>query len=357
MESRTVASVHRTRSEKQDGLKGKVRVLLGAILLCLLIIVNCNMTVFGQQSKACLFMDPPVHIAGEFGELFDLAVNISNVENLCSFSLSIDYNMTLLSIEQVTQGSFFPQPPMSVFAVGINDSAGSVSVEGSLIDTKTPMSGNGTLAYVKFKVIHNFPLCSGSPIELAQTLLLDSSSNPIAHDSVGAIYFWECLYPDPPEAGRLLDLATQKSGEGPNLPDGQFAVGEMVKLVSNVTYNGEPVVGKLVSFVVEDPCGEIVTTVSAITDSNGIASTSFRISSIPCSIGTWSVISVVDIANQAVWDTLSFNVLGPTIPVGGYSFSIEKSMPEKGLEPYLTLTVALMASFLAIRRKTIKAKR
>jgi len=49
--------------------------------------------------------------------------------------------------------------------------------------------------------------------------------------------FWKSLLADPSEDGACLDLYTQKGGVGPNVTGGDFTAGEIVHLISKVTYN------------------------------------------------------------------------------------------------------------------------
>ena len=130
------------------------------------------------------------------------------------------------------------------------------------------------------------------------------------------------MQPDPPLGGRLLDLYTQKGGKGPNEPGGEFVAGEMVYLISRVTYNDYPVQQKLVAFEVRSPLNETVVILVAATDQDGFAQISFRIPNIPSSNRTWTGISVVDIAGETVWDTISFRVLSLSASISPLSASI-----------------------------------
>lgn len=158
------------------------------------------------------------------------------------------------------------------------------------------------------------------------------------------------VYGEPVE-GRSLDLYTQKGGEGPDGQGGEFMTGEMVYLISQVTYNDDPVANKIVSFEVRNPFNESVVFRTAITDQNGLAVTGFRIPGILSSNGTWIAISVVEIAEEALWDTVSFQVY-LMIPVGGCSFPIKGYTTEKSLTLYLVLVAVLTTVFTIIKRKT-----
>ena len=322
-------------------------------LLSLIAICRFNPIVYGESAVACLFISPPLCVAKEIGELFHVTINISNVENLHSLGFTVTYNKSLLDVAQVVQGPFFPLPPKSYFEFEKNESAGFIKVNISLADSETPRSGNGALVWMSFEVVQEASSCVSSSLAFEQSLLLNSESIPIIHDSVGAVYFWKSIMPDPLGEGRLVDLYTQKAGEGPNEPGGEFMVGELVYLISRIAYNSEPVQQKLVAFEVRNPLNESVVTETAITDKGGLAAISFRIPDIPSSNGTWIAISVVDIAGEVVWDTTSFQVY-LSIPVGGYSFPIKGYATATYSTLYLALVGVLTAVFIKTKRKTHK---
>jgi hypothetical protein len=161
------------------------------------------------------------------------------------------------------------------------------------------------------------------------------------------------MEPDPPAEGRLLDIYTQKGGGGPDQSGGEFEICEMVYLTCRVSYNDDPVQLKLVGFEVLNPLNVSVVIRTAITDQYGFAEIAFRIPGILTSFGTWRAISLVSIAEETAWDTISFQVY-PIIPVGGYSFSTEGHATEKPLTVCIFLSAILTAVFAAIKRKTPK---
>lgn len=289
-------------------LKNCLHVFLAISLLLLLVLNGFDSVAYGVPADAYLFITPSMYVAKEIGELFDIAINMSNVEDLRSLKFTVTYNTSLLDVTQVIQGPFFPSPPEVYFEFEKNESLGFVMVNMSLADSEAPRSGNGTLAWISFKVVQGPESCVSSPLDLEQTLLLNSALNPIAHDLVGAVYFWKSMQPDSPLGGRLLDLYTQKGGKGQNEPGGEFVAGEMAYFISRVTYNDYPVQQKLVVFEVRSPLNETVVILVAATDQDGFAQISFRIPNIPSSNGTWTGISVVDIAGETVWDTINFRV-------------------------------------------------
>ena len=132
--------------------------------------------------------------------------------------------------------------------------------------------------------------------------------------------------------GLAIDLYNQKGGQGPNEPSGDFAPGERVKLTALLTYYGEPVEYKLVSFEVRNPIGEVVLDRSNITDVNGLAGINFTIRGdwecLPEIFGTWTALAVASVSEQTVSDTLIFKVTGPYLDL--YT---QKPEPYRGKRP------------------------
>lgn len=326
--------------------------VFATILLVFLLTINCfNHVAYGESAKAYLLMTPPACIAKEIGELFDVAINISSVENLRSVGFTVTYNASLLNVEQIAEGSFFPAPPRSYFEFENNASVGFIKVNMSLAGSETPKNGNGTLAWISFEVVHGPELCVSSPLEFKQILLLDSALAPIAHDSVGAVYLWKSMQPDPPVNGRSLDVYTQRAGVGSDEPGGEFESDEIVYMISRVMYNGDAVQRKLVAFEIQNPFNEIVVIRTAVTSQSGLAAISFRIPNIPTSNGTWRAISVVEIGEKTVWDTISFQVY-LRIPVGGYTSLIKGYTREGPLILYPATVAILAVTFTIIKSKT-----
>ena len=189
----------------------KERFEIAVFLLVLLIVASCQSSLtYGKSNTAYLFITPVTYVAHQSGELFNLTINISLVENLHSLAFTLTYNASLLNVENVVQGPFFPPPPKSAFKSKVDNSLGAVNLNLSLVDLGASVAGNGTLATISFRVIQCKELVATSPLTLTQTLLLDPTLAPINHDAVGALFFLNSTWPDPPVEGRLLDLYTQK---------------------------------------------------------------------------------------------------------------------------------------------------
>jgi hypothetical protein len=121
------------------------------------------------------------------------------------------------------------------------------------------------------------------------------------------------------QTGRNIDLYTNKTpnnGKGPNQTSDAYEPQEQVILYALVTYNGDPVAGKIVTFAVKGPPNtiEIIEiSQSNTTDANGLTQITF---SIPWPdgkpqatlFGTWTAVASVDIVGVITTDTITFNV-------------------------------------------------
>jgi uncharacterized membrane protein len=124
------------------------------------------------------------------------------------------------------------------------------------------------------------------------------------------------IIPVEAQAGRFIDVFTQKGGVGVNQSSDMFQPQELVTLYALVTFNDNPVASKLVSFKASGPLNALQNMTaggSSLTNEGGIAEFSFRIpwpSTDPEKkvFGEWNVISTVDIADVRVVDTLTFLV-------------------------------------------------
>lgn len=107
--------------------------------------------------------------------------------------------------------------------------------------------------------------------------------------------------------GAMIDLYTQRNGKGPNMPSDAFAPQEEVIFYAYVSYDCNPTEGKVVAFEVRDANGICVTYKTATTNASGIATTRFRIPSMPL-FGTWDTIATVEVLEKTIGDTLTFRV-------------------------------------------------
>jgi len=177
-----------------------------------------------------------------------------------------------------------------------------------------PISGSGALVTITFEVIHQeaLPWSDQTPLDLYDIKFSDINAEPVPQNPAqdGLVKIEGYI------VGRMIDLyvcnyPAPYGGQGPNKPSDMFWPQKEVCLCANVTYNLWPVQNKVVSFEVHDPQGNLVTILTAVSDKNGVACTSYRIPW-PCEnpedlFGIWTITATVDIACTVVNDTLSFH--------------------------------------------------
>lgn len=115
--------------------------------------------------------------------------------------------------------------------------------------------------------------------------------------------------------GARIDLYTQRepySGRGLDMPSDAFGPGEEIQIFACVTYNDYPVQGILVAYGVFGPenlSGRMIFYRSAITDENGTATVTFRVSYLnEANFGNWTVIGNTNVGGFTVQDTVFFRV-------------------------------------------------
>jgi len=166
------------------------------------------------------------------------------------------------------------------------------------------------------------------------------AGTPLPHTVQGATF--EAKYK---ALGRAIDVYTQYpypyGGQGPHKPSDAFGPQNEVILCATVTYNLDPVQTKLVTFEITHlgPTVEWNIIRQDATDENGVACVSIRIPW-PCEnpegevFGDWDVIATVDIADECVNDTLTFEV-GYLIDI----ISVEPEYDEYLKDEHLKFTV------------------
>ena len=325
-----------------------MRIVSISLLISLLIFsaIGSSLIGFGAaQSNVDVCINPPVYVAQNIGEYYSFCVEVLNVQNLNTARFTVTFNASTLQFVNVTQQSFFPLPPASSLQYQASVSSGLLAVNVSLAKGQSPLNGSGALVQVFFKVAQKPGSTIISPITFTQVTLLDSSGKLIASDSVGGTCFWKSIGPDPPGPG-LIQETTDK---------GSYMLGETVLVTATVTFNGVPVVNKLVAFQVLNPANSTVVISVATTNASGIAQISFGIPSLSTSLGTWTEISTVDIDQVTYSDAIHFLVGAAVSTVGGFSYVVQvpevSGNPVSPAVPYGGVFLTMLLGFVFYKRR------
>jgi hypothetical protein len=109
---------------------------------------------------------------------FSLSTDVKKIENLYSYDFALAYNGTLLEVAQVTGNPAFPTPT-------VTEGTGHVRVSSSLVSPSSPISGNFSLATIKFHVL----AVGETDIDLHDVILKDDSSENITFNEPGDGFF------------------------------------------------------------------------------------------------------------------------------------------------------------------------
>lgn len=142
---------------------------------------NGNYTVF---STATIYVDPRAS-NGTIGQNFTININVANVTDLYGWEFKLGWNVTVLDAVNVTEGSFLRSGGSTYFYPQINNTAGYVLVDCTLLGTIPGVSGNGILATVRFYV----KTAGECILDLYNTILVNSTEMPIMHTAIGGYYY------------------------------------------------------------------------------------------------------------------------------------------------------------------------
>lgn len=125
----------------------------------------------------------PVSSAVGSGSTFDLMINVSDVVDLYAWQFDISFDPTILSAQQILEGSFLSSAGSTFFIPGfIDNTTGTISFTAdSLVGSAEGVTGSGVLATVEFQSLS----AGTSTVDLSNVGLLDSSLSDISSGAAG----------------------------------------------------------------------------------------------------------------------------------------------------------------------------
>lgn len=122
---------------------------------------------------------------GVIGQNFTVDIEISDVADLYGWEFKLSWNASILDAAQVLEGPFLKNGGNTYFTSNINNTLGYMIVDCTLLGTVPGVSGNGVLASAIFYV-ETFGEC---PLDLYDTILVNSTEQPIEHTAVDGYYY------------------------------------------------------------------------------------------------------------------------------------------------------------------------
>jgi len=172
------------------------KIIATAIVIGALLIGTLSYFIWLKFAPETLIFLHPKEVNANVGENFTVFINISDVSDLYHWYISLQWNSTILELINVTEGSFLKSKGQTLFEN--KGSEGKTSINCTLTENISGVSGDGTLAEVEFKVKQH-GTCT---IQIYYSELLNSKEEKIKHSVSNCIVHAQppqtsiCLYPE-----------------------------------------------------------------------------------------------------------------------------------------------------------------
>ena len=136
------------------------------------------------SSLATVYVFPDT-IVGAPNQNFTVEIRIEEVNDLYGWEFRLAWNVAVLEVLSVEEGSFLKSGGDTFFTYVINETEGYMIVDCTLLGDIPGVSGNGTLALVLFQVL----AFGDSPLDLYDTILVSSLEESIPHEAIDGYYY------------------------------------------------------------------------------------------------------------------------------------------------------------------------
>ena len=101
------------------------------------------------QEEGILYLEP-ANLTVIPGQDFTVELKIASITNLKGYSVTLSYDPTLLSLQEVVEGPFLSVKNKTFFYKRVDDNKGTVLVDCAILGPELSISGEGTLATLSF---------------------------------------------------------------------------------------------------------------------------------------------------------------------------------------------------------------
>jgi hypothetical protein len=154
----------------------KVILTLASSLLIITGIIAAYLLTNMTNTGTTVYVDPD-KVVRSIGQDFVVNISISNVANLYAWECKIEWNMTVLELVNVTEGTFLKKAGSTFFSSKLNETFGHVVIDCTLLGDSAGANGSGLLASIQFHV-KNEGACDLVPYDAK---FVDTSDQMIAH--------------------------------------------------------------------------------------------------------------------------------------------------------------------------------
>jgi hypothetical protein len=253
------------------------------------------------------------------GQSFTAIINIAGADSVWQWSINVNWNPAVLNATTVTTGDFLAGGGSHFFSPTVIDNVAG-TLKGGPSDTlltSSSVSGNGLLVKITFVVVGT----GSSDITLSNVILRDNT--PSNHQDIPYTLGSTLTINIPLTSSSPTPTPTSSASPTPTPSSGQPAIhvstdktryltGDLVSVTASVTHNGAAVANRDVAFTVIMQNNTNIATIVNTTNSNGVATISFRIPTPQPNpkiiFGNWSIFAAVEVAQVNVSDTVRFTV-------------------------------------------------
>jgi len=143
------------------------QVIIALILFALFFMVGCSKlfpTLPDATQKAGVLYLDPASLNISPGESFTADLKVGAINDLKGYSVTLSYDPTLITPQEITEGSFFSSSGETFFYQDINQEEGTILIDCAILGRDKSVSGEGTLATLSFTCLK----AGSAPLSFAQ---------------------------------------------------------------------------------------------------------------------------------------------------------------------------------------------
>jgi len=140
---------------------------------CLGKLIPTTPSVTPPAGRAGVLYLEPANLSLTPSEDFTVELKVTSITNLKGYSVTISYDPALISLQEVTEGSFLSEKGKTFFY--IKEDKGTILIDCALLGTDLSISGEGTLATLSFTCLK----AGSTSIEFSLTKTRDNNNKEI----------------------------------------------------------------------------------------------------------------------------------------------------------------------------------
>ena len=133
------------------------RIVISFLILSLIILPGCLGKLIPTtpgiappaEKEGVLYLEP-ANLTITPSQDFTVELKVTSITNLKGYSVTLSYNPTLLSLQEVTEGPFFSSKGKTFFYKKVDDTKGTILIDCAILGPEVSVSGEGTLATLSF---------------------------------------------------------------------------------------------------------------------------------------------------------------------------------------------------------------